>query len=120
MAEDAWHTCKCKVLLHWMKLSRPTGSVQCSQGSHFTVLVTTMNRPGFALLCKYSNLTDITKIQRQCVKGRTKWMIVVEEELVKCDQQANGSLGPKTNRYDIITDSNRFDMSKKKWNVEDW
>lgn len=40
-------------------------------------------------------------------------MIVVEEELVKCDQQANGSLGPTTNRYDIITDSNRFDMSKK-------
>ena len=40
-------------------------------------------------------------------------MIVVEEEVVKCDQQANGSLGPKTNRYDIITDSNRFDMSKK-------
>lgn len=72
-----------------------------------------MNKPGFALLCKYSNLTDITKIQRQCVKGRTKWMIVVEEEVVKCDQQANGSLGPKTNRYDIITDSNRFDMSKK-------
>ena len=84
-----------------------------AQGSHFTVLVTTMNRPGFALLCKYSNLTDITKIQRQCVKGRTKWMIVVEEEVVKCDQQANGSLGPKTNRYDIITDSSRFDMSKK-------
>lgn len=40
-------------------------------------------------------------------------MIVVEEEVVKWDQQANGSLGPKTNRYDIITDSNRFDMSKK-------
>ena len=40
-------------------------------------------------------------------------MIVVEEEVVKCDQQANGSLGPKTNRYEIITDSNRFDMSKK-------
>ena len=28
MAEDAWHTCTCKALLHWMKLSRPTGSVQ--------------------------------------------------------------------------------------------
>ena len=40
-------------------------------------------------------------------------MIVVEEEVVKWEQQANGSLGPKTNRYDIITDSNRFDMSKK-------
>ena len=40
-------------------------------------------------------------------------MIVVEEEVVKCDQQANGSLGPKTNRYEIITDSNRSVMSKK-------
>ena len=67
----------------------------------------------------YSNLTGKTKIQRQCVKRRTKWMIVVEE-VVKWDQQANGSLGPKTNRYEIITDSNRSVMSKKKWNVEDW
>ena len=40
-------------------------------------------------------------------------MIVVEEEVVKWDQQANGSLGPKTNRYEIITDSNRSDISKK-------
>ena len=44
---------------------------------------------------------------------KNKWMIVIEEEVVKWDQQANGSLGPKTNRYDIITDSSRFDMSKK-------
>ena len=41
-------------------------------------------------------------------------MIVVEEEIVKWNQQANGSLGPKTNRQEIITDSNRSDMSKKK------
>ena len=39
--------------------------------------------------------------------------MIVVEEVVKWDQKANGSLGPKTNRYDIITDSNRFDMSKK-------
>ena len=40
--------------------------------------------------------------------------MIVVEEVVKWDQQANGSLGPKTNRYEIITDSNRSDMSKKK------
>ena len=41
-------------------------------------------------------------------------MIVVEEEVVKWDQQANGSLSPKTNRYEIIIDSNRSDISQKK------
>ena len=39
--------------------------------------------------------------------------MIVVEEVVKWDQQANGSLGPKTNRYEIITDSNRSDISKK-------
>ena len=128
MEEDAWNTCTRKALLDWMKLSRATGPVQqaiCTMMS-FYCIIATMNR---VLLCCanqgfcYSNLTGITKIQRQRVKGRTKWMIVVEEEVVKWDQQANGSLGPKTNRYEIIMDSNRSDMSKKNWNVqtvEDW
>ena len=39
--------------------------------------------------------------------------MIVVEEVVKWDQKANGSLGPKTNRYEIITDSNRPDMRKK-------
>lgn len=39
--------------------------------------------------------------------------MIVVEEVVKWDQQANGSLGPKTNRYEIIIDSNRSVMSKK-------
>ena len=46
--------------------------------------------------------------------------MIVVEEVVKWDQQANGSLGPKTNRYEIITDSDRPNIRKKKWNVEDW
>ena len=39
--------------------------------------------------------------------------MIVVEEVVKWDQQANGSLGPTKNRYEIITDSNRSVMSKK-------
>ena len=48
-------------------------------------------------MCQRKNKMDDSSRRRSC----------------KCDEQANGSLGPKTNRYDIITDSNRFDMSKK-------
>ena len=118
MAEDAWDRYMCKALLHWMKLSRATGSVQQAICTMKSLYCTSYhNEQGFALLCKlgllFSDLTGITKIQRQCVKGRTKWIIIVEEEVVKWDQQPNGSLGPKTNRYEIIKDSNRSDMSKK-------
>lgn len=127
MAEDAWNICTSEALLDWMKLSRATGSVQqaiCAMMSLYCT--TTMNRD---LLCCanqgfcYSNLAGITKFRRQHIKGRTKWIIVVEEEVVKWNRQANGSLGPKTNRYEIIMDSNSSDMSKKNWNVqtvEDW
>ena len=75
------------------------------------------------MLCKFGLLLFKpywdNQIQRQCIKGRTKWIIIVEEEVVKWDQQANGSLDLKTNRYEIIMDSNRSDEPKK-WNIEDW